>query len=641
MADNVLDAEPLSVEAVAKMLELSKPIDLWITYFLSLANTTPGEYVSAHERETPGSASTGSDWEEGGIGPSLEDFERARANLQTPKRLKVGPLLASLMDINPVGGVGLEILVEVDAHPEYATQAERGDLARDSLMTIVQEWGKVKKHFKLLNSEFATQGASEMRFRNVLATTISSLQAVVHESDSKIQLLVSRIGESQEASDGGPLTCRDALKQLQEGMDAIKDCLLITDQLVEQLRQAGAGTEVRLENLGKSFANMTAHYRTAVTNINDQLGRLSRRLPEISAGFGGARYRQFGVAPGDVGADVIALRQRVKELEDGVRWSGRTTNRHETAAFEALTRDVRDLEALAMVAGNSGVDAGATEHLERTMDVLRAKIKEMEGLVTYSSFRLNQYTFSTFYEVKTWCEETKVETYGILWDLFIVLVAMKPKYQTGEDAANERYSLARIKSTPFENDLSAAMSHPRPLALFGKRGGELAPVNEGFGACPTYYEQWVGSGCESVKALLPMQLVNFCAEVTGTLDLEHPATPFVTALLTEVQAQWNHMVSCIETFHNDLLYVAKFTKPKAWQLLRRTMAAVFEAMSGPRAEVARLSDNQDLHSKAGLIWGVLRCHRIMQQFIVVKFRGHPAIVKEMTLFMLTERVYPS
>jgi hypothetical protein len=359
-------------------------------------------------------------------------------------------------------------------------------------------------------------------------------------------------------------------------------------------------------------------------------------MPEILAGL-----CNLGPLPGMLaGADVIAPRQHVKELEDGVRRSGRTANRHETAAFEALARDVRDLETLATVAGNSGVGAGATEHLERTMDVLRAKIKEMEGRVTDSSFRLKQYTFSTFYEVKTWCEETKVETYGVFWDLFSVLVAMKPKYQTGKDVADERHSLAQIKSTPFKNDLSASMSHPRPLALFGKRGGELAPVNEGFGACPTY-KQWVGSGCESVKALLTMQLVNFCVGVTGTLDFEHPSTPFVTALLTEVQAQWNHMVSCIETFHNDLLYVAKFIKPKAWQLLRQMMAAVFEAMSGTRAEVARLSDNQDLHSKAGLIWGVLRCHRIMQQFIVVKFRGHPAIEKEMTLFMLTERVDPS
>jgi hypothetical protein len=217
---------------------------------------------------------------------------------------------------------------------------------------------------------------------------------------------------------------------------------------------------------------------------------------------------------------------------------------------------------------------------------------------------------------------------------------MKPKYQTGKGMADVKYSSARIKSTPFENDLVASMSHPRPLALFGKRSGELASMNDGFGACPSY-NHWVGSGCDSVKSMLTTQLVNFCAGVNGTLDYSHPATPFITALLTVVQSQWNHMVSCIETFHNDLIYVAKLTEKKAWQLLGRTMAAVFEAMSGPRAEVARLSDGRDLHSKASLIWAVLRCHRIMQQFIEVKFRGHPAIVKEMTLFMLTERVDPS
>jgi hypothetical protein len=139
-------------------------------------------------------------------------------------------------------------------------------------------------------------------------------------------------------------------------------------------------------------------------------------------------------------------------------------------------------------------------------------MKEMEGRVTEYSFRLNQYTFSTFYEVKTWCEENNVTTYGTFWDLFSVLVAMKPKYQTGKDMADERYSSARIKSTTFENDLAASMSHPRPLALFGKKGGELASMNDGFRTCPSY-DQWVGSGCDFVRSMLTMQLVNFCSGV--------------------------------------------------------------------------------------------------------------------------------
>jgi hypothetical protein len=58
-------------------------------------------------------------------------------------------------------------------------------------------------------------------------------------------------------------------------------------------------------------------------------------------------------------------------------------------------------------------------------------------------------------------------------------------------------------------------------------------------------------------------------------------------------------------FHNDLLYAAKFTRPKAWQLLGQTMTAVFEAMADSWVEVARLSDSQDLHSKASLILAVL------------------------------------
>jgi hypothetical protein len=98
-------------------------------------------------------------------------------------------------------------------------------------------------------------------------------------------------------------------------------------------------------------------------------------------------------------------------------------------------------------------------------------MKEMEIHVTDASFWLNQYTFSTFYEVKSWYEENNISTIWTFWDLFSVLLLMKPKYQTGKDMADEKYASARIKSTPFENDLVASMSHPRPLALLGKRSG--------------------------------------------------------------------------------------------------------------------------------------------------------------------------
>jgi hypothetical protein len=60
-----------------------------------------------------------------------------------------------------------------------------------------------------------------------------------------------------------------------------------------------------------------------------------------------------------------------------------------------------------------------------------------------------------------------------------------------------------------------------------------------------------------------------------------------------------------------------------------------------RARVALISDPKPLENKARVIcWAVLQCHTIMKKFIAVRFQGHPVIVKEITIFMVTERVDP-
>jgi hypothetical protein len=319
---------------------------------------------------------------------------------------------------------------------------QREEYAQDTLSTLLEEWSKVKHNFDLLNRNLRTQSVSESQFRDVLASTISALQGVVHDSDSKIQLLASRIGESRVASDGGSLTCWDAVKQLQEEMDTIKESLPVTEVSIEKLQSSGEGTDARLMNLGQSFENMASHYRKTILNINEELTRLGRRNVVSSPGYG-VLGMQLGSPGGDLASDMVGLRQRIKELEDSRHQSGRGLNAHETGVLKGLTQDVRALERTSLGHGSA---SGGTEHLDKAIVVLRTKLKEMEGRVTDSSFRLNQYAFSSFIEVKTWCEDNSVLTFGIFWDLFSVLVVMRPKYQTGRDMADEKFSSARIKS---------------------------------------------------------------------------------------------------------------------------------------------------------------------------------------------------
>jgi hypothetical protein len=134
------------------------------------------------------------------------------------------------------------------------------------------------------------------------------------------------------------------------------------------------------------------------------------------------------------------------------------------------------------------------------------------------------------------------------------------------------------------------------------------------------------------------QLRGFVEGVKGNLNPRDGGYDLARLLLTEVRSEWNDMLSFIDDFHIDLVEVARFETSKAWILVGRCVAAVFEAMRPFRDRVKLLQDPTTLENKAAYLWAVLQCHRVMQEFILVKFRGHPAIVKEMTLFMLIERV---
>jgi hypothetical protein len=112
-------------------------------------------------------------------------------------------------------------------------------------------------------------------------------------------------------------------------------------------------------------------------------------------------------------------------------------------------------------------------------------------------------------------------------------------------------------------------------------------------------------------------------------------------LLTEVKAQWYEFVSWIDEFYKQLTEEANFKVKPAWRLVGRCAAALFDAMAEARSKVSLIDDPRPLTNKARIIWFVRQCHTIMRSFVSLRFQGHPIIVKEITMFMVTERVDPS
>jgi uncharacterized protein YfcZ (UPF0381/DUF406 family) len=114
----------------------------------------------------------------------------------------------------------------------------------------------------------------------------------------------------------------------------------------------------------------------------------------------------------------------------------------------------------------------------------------------------------------------------------------------------------------------------------------------------------------------------------------------VLLLATNVQAQWHKLCAFVDSFYIELTGVSGFAADKAWGLVGRCVAALFGALQPYRSPITMLEDLGTLENKAACIWAVLQCHRVGGEFDIVAYRGHPAVVKEMSLFMLTERMDP-
>ena len=123
---------------------------------------------------------------------------------------------------------------------------------------------------------------------------------------------------------------------------------------------------------------------------------------------------------------------------------------------------------------------------------------------------------------------------------------------------------------------------------------------------------------------------------------KHSDSHYVLVLLlaTNVRAQWHKLCAFVDSFYIELTGVSGFALKKAWGLVGRCVAALFGALQPYRLPVTMLEDLGTLENKAACIWAILQCHRDGGEFDHVAYWGHPSVVKEMSLFMLTERVDP-
>jgi hypothetical protein len=188
---------------------------------------------------------------------------------------------------------------------------------------------------------------------------------------------------------------------------------------------------------------------------------------------------------------------------------------------------------------------------------------------------------------------------------------------------------------PLELDLFTAMDFGRPPVLFEEGAAEVDTLK-----CKSHYA-WTGRGLNvSYSKTITLDIKKMLGGLRGELRHEVGDTSLAGQLLSNVENQFNALINFIDTFYHELTTVANFPSVSAWKLIGRCLGGFFQSMVPVRSEAAMLTKITSVEQRAHLIWTVLQCHSVVEDFIALDFNGHTVMVQQMTLYMMTERVDP-
>jgi hypothetical protein len=454
-------------------------------------------------------------------------------------------------------------------------------------------------------------------------------------TDGKVKILGARVGDVPKTAADPTITIWEAIPAIQASVEATN--VLLTSRQADASEQEDKLriTDNRLHILSRSYGNLAESYKRQITRLNGSVSTL-----EKAAGMG-RRANTSGLSRGEPerfdfnGTSVDDALTILQEMQEKVEHLTGATNQHVGQdAFRRIVQDVRTLEDQVQ-SGDSKNDRQGSPFFQTQIDELTEKLNSFDHTSSDGAVVLQNHTFGSYRDLRKFIEEEQVISVGGFLDLFSALVVMTPKQQSGQERANEQHASSRINTTTFENDLAAAMSHEKPKTLYGN-----AKLKDGFGSTIKSYEEWSDTA-DCVKDTLTKHLEDYVKGVEGNLVGSANGNRLAKDLLVKVLFQWHKFCDHIDRFYKELTTVSNFSPKSAYLLIGRSSNAVWSAMRPFRTRIALLDNLKSLDNKASFIWGVLQCHRIMDEFIKFKFQSHPAFVKEMSLFVLTERVDPS
>ena len=484
-----------------------------------------------------------------------------------------------------------------------------------------KSWSNLVKAIEILRTDVPKLDSRVKRTRVELEIAIDGVE-------SSVELLSTDVGRDPGIDHGAPVTTvwsgiQLAIGASQEAQKLVGNLELALSQTVQDVKTQTTDTASSIGTLRNEVNLVSSHVHQVLHDLKTTVAPSLEKLIQCYNIGAGSTNQPLG--------DVLARLRNLESLSVGGNFAGGPPS-------ETLNSSIFGTR-----------ETSSTPDLARSVTKLTTEIKLLNDLYSNlddklhsNSVQIDDFTFGSRTDTEKWVRQHVPghEPDGF-HDIMTLLQLVSDPHISFKEGMDEAYLSSKVG---FNSSSSARNAHSFKCELPDVFGKITVGGDKGF-PLPALksYKIWNPNDGVSGTRRTTTQSLKFQVENIKTMMTHYYGTSkayhLAYTMLSKSHSFWIALANWMDEFHLKLTVVSCCAADEAWLLVASCVRAVFRELRRVRIcaqEAEKLPDKGV--SCALFLWGNLQAHRIMDQFLIHSFEGHPVITPVINMHLFQHRV---
>ena len=518
----------------------------------------------------------------------------------------------------------LDDLGLMDPLPVASIKGKFASFSEDEDFAFKEAWSNLISCVTTLRSDLP-------KMKSRLKRTKIDLEVAIEGVESSVELLATDIGMDPGIDHGSPVTSvwsgiQLAIRSAQEAHSLLREQEKMISTTSAALKTNEIATSASVNMLRSDIDNISSHVRHLIQDLETSVGPSLEKLID--------GYR---VGAGTTNLPLGFILERLRALES----TSSSTNSGVPIGGPAFRQNAPYNDTGLATRDQSQLESSVTSLAEEIKN-LHDRYANINDRLHSNSVQVDDFVFGSRVDTERWVREHVPgnEPDGF-HDIMTILQLVTDPHISFKDGMDEAYLSTKVG---FTSSSSARNAHSFRCVLPDIFGRMVLGSDKGF-PLPALKSQKIWNPNDGVSGVRRSTTQSLKFQVENIkLMLSHfygssKAYQLAFTMLSKSYAFWVSLANWIDEFHMKLTIVSCCTSEEAWLLVASCIRGIFRELRRVRIcaqEAEKLPDKAT--SCALFLWGSLQAHRVMDQFLIHSFEGHPVITPVINMHLFQYRV---